>query len=154
MDEPGFQALGVLGGVAGAGAEGGAVGEGQLGLAAEHVAVLGGLVDDLVHGDAHEVRVHELGHGPGTGDGGANRRPADGRLGNGRVDDAFLAPLLQQAGRHVVGPAPDADFLAHDEDVGVAGHLLVQGFVQRLAHEDLARGGFGGGVRCAGYGHG
>ena len=152
--EPGFEALSVLRRVAGSGAEGRAVGDGQLGGAAEHIAVLGGLVDDLVHGDAHEVRVHELGHGPAAGHGGANRRPADGRFGDGRVDDARLAPLLQQAGGDVIGPAPDADFLAHDEHVGVTRHLLVQGFVQRLAHEDLAGGGSGRGVGRAGDSHG
>jgi hypothetical protein len=32
------------------------------GLAAEHVAVLGSLVGDLVHGKGGEIHIHDLGH--------------------------------------------------------------------------------------------
>ncbi len=77
VGEPGLQALGVLGGVAHAGPGRGPVNDRQGGLAAEHVAVLGRLVHDLVHGDAHEVLVHELGYRPRTGDRRPDRRPGD-----------------------------------------------------------------------------
>jgi hypothetical protein len=70
-------------------------------------------------------------------------RPAKGRadaeageavLGDRRVDDAAVAELLQQALADLVGALVLADFLAHQEDLVVAAHLLGHGVAQRFAH--------------------
>ena len=54
----------MLGRAAEPGADAGEHDEGDLDLAAEHVAHLGGVVQHLVHADAYEVDEHQLGDGP------------------------------------------------------------------------------------------
>ena len=44
--------------------------------------------------------------------------------------------LVEQPAAHLVGALVDADLLAHEEDVGVALHLLAEGLVQRVAVGD------------------
>jgi hypothetical protein len=85
--------------VRGDGAPGAAFGadhHGHGGLAAEHVAVLGALVGDLVHGQRGEVDVHDLGDGAHAGHRRAHRRAADGRLGDGRIEHAPVAELFDR----------------------------------------------------------
>ena len=62
-----MQGLAVLRAAAQARADRGADHHRGLGLAAEHVAELGGLVVDLVEADADEVDEHDLGHRPHAG---------------------------------------------------------------------------------------
>ena len=102
------------------------------GLAAEHVAVLPGLVDELVHGDGHEIEVHDLGHRAHAGHRRPDGRSGDGRLTDGRVADAILAELVQQATGRPVRPAVDGHVLTHDEDSRVAPHLLGDGLLDRF----------------------
>ena len=56
-------------------------------------------------------------------------------LGDRRVDDPPRAELLEHPLADLVGPVVLGDFLAHQEDVVVAfhllGHRLVQGFAKR-----------------------
>ena len=59
-----------------------------LGLAAEHVAELRRLVEDLVEAHAQEVDEHELGHGAQPGGRRARRRADVRRLADRGVDDA------------------------------------------------------------------
>ena len=66
-------------------------------LAAEHVAELGGLVEDLVEADAHEVDEHQLGDRAQAGRGGAGRRADEGALGDRRVEHALAAELRPAA---------------------------------------------------------
>src|SRR5205807_892173 len=114
-------------------------------LAAEHVAELGALVEDLVHAHAEEVDEHELGHRPEAGGGGAHRRADEPRLRDRRVQHALAPVLLDQA----LGDSEDAtpgvlvfepgyggaarDVLAHQNDGWVTCHLLVEALVDRLA---------------------
>ncbi len=68
----------MLSGIAAAGALLSANHHWHPGFAAEHVAQLGGLVDDRLHGQADEVDVHDLSHRPTTGCRCANRDRGDG----------------------------------------------------------------------------
>ena len=70
------------------------------------------------------------------------RRPDHGRadahagepqLGDRRIHHPHRPELVEQPAAHLVGALVDADFLAHEEDVGVALHLLAQGLVERVA---------------------
>ena len=70
-----------------------------LGLAAEHVAELAHLVDDLVHAHADEVGEHDFRHRAHAHQGGAGRRADNGRLGNRGVDAAIGAEFLVNTGR-------------------------------------------------------
>ena len=60
-------------------------------LAAEHVAELGRLVEDLVEADAEEVDEHQLGDRPQAGRRGARRRADEGALGDRRVEHPLAA---------------------------------------------------------------
>ena len=109
----------------------------HLGLAAEHVADLRRVVDDLVVGDEREVDRHHLDHRSQAehrrADGGAD----DDLFGDGRVDHALGAELVEQAVGDAIRAAELADVLADQEDGVVALHLLAQRFAKRDAVELL-----------------
>ena len=54
-------------------------------------------------------------------------------FGDWRIDHALGAEFLQQPLRDLVGALIFRDLLAHDEDIGIAPHLLGHGIAQRLA---------------------
>ena len=106
----------------------------RLRLAAEHVAELGGLVEDLVEADAEEIAEHQFGDRPQAGDRGAGGGAHDRRFGDRRVDDPRLAELAEQplgdAEHAAIGVAlalaagAAGDILADHDDARVAAHLL------------------------------
>src|SRR5207248_2011138 len=69
----------------------------RLRLAAEHVAELGGLVEDLVEADAEKIAEHQFGDGAQAGNGGAGGGAHDRRFGDRGVDDPSLAELADEA---------------------------------------------------------
>src|SRR3954454_12233929 len=116
------------------------------GLAAEHVAELRGLVEDLVQADAHEVDEHELRDRAQARGGRAGRRAHDRRLADRRVEDAVGEPRVEALGdaEHaapgvVVARRAGAadDVLAEDDDRLVALHLLPERLVDRLLEGDV-----------------
>ena len=131
----------MLGGVAAAGALLGANDQRDSGLAAEHVAQLGRLVDDRLHGQADEVDVHDLGDRPTARRGGADGHRGDGFFGDGRVAHALGAEFFGQAlgDAEDAAAAPAGDVLAHHEDGRVAPHLFAQRLVERFGVGDAAR---------------
>jgi hypothetical protein len=91
------------------------------GLPARHVADLGRLVGQLVHGHGRKVDVHILDHRPQPGDGRADRRAGKALLANGCLDDALLAENRRQAQRDLVGAAKGVgNVLAQEKDALVA----------------------------------
>ena len=130
---PGRIILAVLRADAGGGAVGTAEDDRAAHLPARHVERLGGGIDDLVHRLHGEVEGHELDDRLQPGHCRADAQPRKAVLGDRRVDDAPGAELLQQPLRDLVGALVLGDLLAHDEDVGVAAHLLGHGIAQRLA---------------------
>ena len=123
-------AAGMLAGGADAGADLGADDDRALGLAAEHVAEFGALVEDLVHAAAEEVDEHQLGDRPQAGRGRADRRADEARLGDRRVEHAVAAELLDETlgDAHRAAPGVVVDQVI---DHGAAGDVL--------AHEDDGR---------------
>ena len=97
---------GVLTGGADAGADQGADRDWALRLAAEHVAELGALVEDLVHAAAEEVDEHQLGDRSQPGRGRADRRADETRLGDRGVEDPVAAELLDETLGDAHRPAP------------------------------------------------
>ena len=71
----------MLGGAAEAGPDACQKGERQLDLATEHIAHLGGIVEQLVHAHSYEVDKHELGDGAHTRGGRSDGCPNEGGLG-------------------------------------------------------------------------
>src|SRR5712691_379776 len=112
----------------------------HLRLAAEHVADLCGVVDDLVVRDQGEVDGHHLDDRSQ-----AEHRRADGAADDHLfrdwcVDDALFAEAIQQAFRHAVRPAELADVLADQVDGVVPLHLLRKRFAQSDAVKLLLGG--------------
>ncbi len=111
------------------------------------VAGLRGEVRDHVEGAGDEIGELHLGDRAQ-----AHHRRSDGRsdnrgLGDGRVDDAILAELAEQAVGYLEGAAVNADVLAQQEDAVVALHLLQDALADRLhiGRQRLGRGLCGGG---------
>ena len=132
-----YPRLGVLTGVAAARAHGRPQDHGDIALTAGHIADLGGLIEQGVGALGGKIVIHQLHHGAHPPDRGAHGHAHEALLGNGGVDDAVGAEFLQKAlgdGEHV---AHDGHILAHDENLFVPEHLLVQGLANGLADSDL-----------------
>ena len=97
------------------------------GLAAEHVPELGGLVEDLVEADAHEVDEHQFGDRPQPGGRGTDGRADERDLGDSGVSstpvrpNCGIRPLVTpsappQASCSPVAAGAAGDVLAHDDD--------------------------------------
>ena len=132
-----LQALGMLACVPATGAHGRPQDHGDAALSAGHVADLGSLVEQGIRALRGEVVVHQLHHGPQPPHRGAHGHAHKPLLGDGSVNDAVGAELLQKAlgdGEHI---AHDGHVLAHDENLFVPEHFLVQGFTDGLADGDL-----------------
>ena len=122
-----------------------------LGLAAEHVAQLGALVEDLVHAAAEEVDKHQLGDRAQPGRGRADCRADESGLGNRRVQDAVATELLDQALGDAHRTAPGVvvdqvidlraagDIFAHQDDARVLAHRHAHRFVDRIADRSSSR---------------
>src|SRR5690606_39676980 len=93
-------------------------------LAAGHVAHLGHLVDDLVHGHHREVDPHDLHDGSQAGHGRPQAGADEGGFGDGGVPHPLGAKLGQQVLGHAKDAAVMADVFAHEEHPGVSGHLF------------------------------
>ena len=103
---------------------------------AEHVADLGHLVDDLVHGDGDPVGVEDLRDGAQPRGRRAETRTHDRRLRNRGVPNPVRPKFLVQSLRHPEGIATDRNITAHDDDGLIALHLFAHRFVQGLFDGD------------------
>src|SRR6266702_2157555 len=107
--------------------------QGHLRLAAEHVADLRRVVDDLVVRDQREVDGHHLHHRAK-----AEHRGADGAayyhlLGDRGVDDSLSAEPIKEPFGDAIGATELADVLADQVHGVVALHLLGQRLTKRDA---------------------
>jgi hypothetical protein len=109
-------------------------------LPPEHVAALGELVHDLVHGAGDEVGEVHVHHRPHPGHGRPHRRADDGGLRDRRVEDALGAEGLAEPLGHAEGNA-GPDVLADQVHALVAGHLLAERGVEGVAIGQLGHGG-------------
>jgi hypothetical protein len=104
-------------------------------LVAEHVAHLGDLVDDAVHGAGDEIHEHDLHDGTQAAGGGARRERGQAGLADRGVDDAPGAELLEQVAARAEGSAGQPHVLADEKDALVPLHFLLHGF---LDGEDIS----------------
>ncbi len=117
-------------------------------LAAEHVAEFGGLVENLVEADTHEINEHQVGDGAEASRGGAGGSAYERAFGDGCVQDAVAAEFGEQALGDAEGAAPGVvltggagtpgDVFAHQHHCRIAVHFVTQGFVDGLAEGFLA----------------
>ncbi len=133
VHEPGLECLRVRRTGAESGVHLGADGDGRGRSACGHEAELGGVVDDLVRGDADEVHDHDLGHRKQAVD----RRTDRGTDDRGLRDRGVQHPVVAVLGRQPRGRAGRAgvgDVLTEQEHPFVGFQRLVEREVQRLAH--------------------
>ena len=98
-----------------------------------------GLIDNLIEAARDEVGKLHLGDGPVA----AQRRPDadadDRRFRDGRVDDARLAELLEEALRDAERAAILADVLAEHEDLRIPPHFFGEPFADSFEVGELLR---------------
>src|SRR5262245_45712076 len=82
-------------------------------LAAGHVERLSRGIDDVINRLHGEIEGHELDDGPQAVERRAGSQPGKADLGDGRIDDALGAELLEQALAHLVCTLVLRDLLAH-----------------------------------------
>eukprot|EP00042_Codosiga_hollandica_P041089 m.363348 g.363348 ORF g.363348 m.363348 type:complete len:638 (-) comp56025_c0_seq3:2412-4325(-) len=107
-------------------------------LSGRHVQVLGCRVDDVVDGLHREVECHELADWSEAGNRSTDSNASQPSLGDGCVDHAFRAKLLEQTATHLVGTVELTNFLANKKDTRVTRHLLLHGLGQGVAHCHLS----------------
>ena len=98
---------------------------------------LGGFVHHLVQGQQGEVVGHPLHDGFQAHHGGAHAQAGEAQFGDGRVQDPFGAVFFQEPAGDLVGAIVFGDFLAHEDDHVVPGHLFVHGPVEGVSIADL-----------------
>jgi hypothetical protein len=81
---------------------------------------------------------HQLHHRADAQHGGADPHADEPGFGNRGVDHALVAPLFPQAFGHLVGTVVLGDFLAHDDDVPVAGQFFIEAFSKGLTVGECA----------------
>ena len=106
------------------GADHGPDGDRCFGLAAEHVAELGRLIEDLVETDAQEIHEHQLGHRPQSGSGGTHGGADEGATGDRGGDNAGagVLPGGRSAGGDRLAGVVDPDRGAVDQDLAAVPH--------------------------------
>ena len=85
---------------------------------------LGHHVHDLIKSAADEVHELEFRHGTHAGKRRAKRRAHNGRLGDGRIDHALRAKVVDKAVRDFERAAVNTDVFTDTEDGGVGLHLF------------------------------
>jgi hypothetical protein len=140
VHEPGLELLRMLGPGAPPGATLRPDRQRHLDLPPRHVAVLCGLVDDLLHGQRREILVHDLHHRAHALHGNADARAHDGQLRDRRVANPLRPELVEHPLRDAHRAAHLGDVLAHDEDVVVLAHRPLERVSHRLAVGELRHG--------------
>jgi len=98
-------------------------------LTARHETQFGRVIDDLIHGDRHEIHEHDFRDRPIAHQGRADGRPEDGLFGDRRGTDACGAIFGRQSlrrGEHAAALCI-GDILAEQNDALIRRHRLVHG---------------------------
>ena len=102
-------------------------------FAAEHIAVVGADVHELVHCYGNKIDVHNFSHRPHAPKGRTDRSTCDGRLRYCGINDSVGAEFGQQPSRCLIRAAVKADILAHHDNVLVSFKLFSLSGGDRLA---------------------
>ena len=129
MGVPGAIILGVLGANPACRSVWSAKNNRGLDLAARHIKLLGGGINDLVNRLHGEIKGHEFNDRLETGKRRPDPDPGKPVFGNRSVDYPLVAKFVQKPLRDLVGPLLLRHFLAHDEHVLVGAHLFGHRFV-------------------------
>ena len=138
MGVPGFDALAVLRGAAEPRSRRHAKNDRNIDRAAQHIAQLGGLIDDLLHRQHRKVGELEFVDRPHAGQRRADRDAGAAEFRDRRIHDALVAEAFDEIAGHLKGAAVDADILAHQEHALVAFERDGERFADRLGVGELA----------------
>jgi len=115
---------------------------GHVDLSTRHVGQLGTLLKYLIHGGEDKITVLEINDGPHAPDRGSDPEPHEPGLRNRGVDDSLgPEPIEQAQGEEKGSTYPDV--FAHDEDIGVALHLLADRLPEGLNDRQVAGSALG-----------
>ncbi len=130
-----------------AGTEHGADHQWCFSLATEHVAELGGLIENLVEANTEKVDEHQLGDRPQSRHRGASRHAHDSAFGDRGIDYTMTAELADQAARYThdasigiiaaAAASTAGHIFSNNDDTSVATHLGPQRVVERLTIGNL-----------------
>src|SRR5712691_7642373 len=109
----------------------------HLGVAAEHVMNLGGVVDDLIDREQAKIDRHQLDNRLEPAHRGADSGADYREFRNRRVTHALFSVDGKQPVGDLECTAEVADLLAHDEDPLIAVEFLAQGLVECFPISDL-----------------
>lgn len=84
-------------------------------LAAGHVTHLGGVIDQLAHGQGHEIDEHDLDDRPSSGESGTRREAHDAIFADRRIDHPPLAKATHKTRRHTKRTAHRHVLAKHDD---------------------------------------
>ena len=132
MSVPGLDALAVLRGAAKARPGRHAKDDRNIDGAAQHIAQLGGLIDDLLHRQHRKVGELKFVDRQHAGQRRADRHARPAELRDWRVHHPLLAEAFDQIAGHLKGAAVDADVLAHQKHPLVALKRDAERFADRF----------------------
>src|SRR5579883_324672 len=139
---PGLEHLRVLCAALCAAAAGRTDHQGNLWLAAEHIAKLGGTIHDQVAGEQTKVNRHDFEDWSQALESGADGEAGNHLFRQGSIAYTLFAELIDQSFGHGVGSAVARDIFAQDKNALVASHFIADRLPQRLtvryyAHKSL-----------------
>ncbi len=94
------------------------------------------MIDDLIERKNRKIPRHHFNDRP---DADAGHRSTDSdacksRFGDRRIDDALVAVFFPETLRYFIGAVILCDLFSHDENTGIALHLLIDRLINRFAN--------------------
>ena len=126
---------------AGAAIRGATDDDGTIAQAARHVTDTGGVADQLVEGYGMERPKHQFHHRTYAKHRCAYTHANKASLGNRRIDHPFVTPLFPKSFGYFVSAVVLGYFLAHQDDVWIAGEFLIEAFTEGFTVGKNARHG-------------
>ncbi|MBA7653464.1 hypothetical protein ES703_61313 [subsurface metagenome] len=133
----------------------------HLGLAAEHISVIGADVNELVHRYRNKIDIHNFSHRPHPPKGRTHRGTCNGCLGYRGVNDLVRAEFRRQPAGCLIRSPVEPDIFAHYDNLFISSELFGLGGGDGLTNRhnihtelrfDLCPGLLGGlFLRFAGY---
>mmetsp|Transcript_104697 Transcript_104697/g.293462 ORF Transcript_104697/g.293462 Transcript_104697/m.293462 type:complete len:373 (-) Transcript_104697:109-1227(-) len=117
-------------------------------IAAAHVKLFGGRVDDLINRLQGKIPRHEFHNGLEIVKGTSHGHTGESGFGDGSVNDSLFAVFLVQSLGDLVSALILSNFFTHDVDGLVAFHFLVDTFANGFSHRDIL-GGKGAAEDCS-----
>jgi len=94
-------------------------------------------IDDMINRLQSKVNGHELNYWCKTHEGSSTTNSSETTLSDRSVPESMGTVLIDESFCDFVGTMIIGNFFSNDEDIGVSGKLLVQGFVESFSIGDF-----------------